>query len=73
MVNFGSCMCFVFMKRLCEFGEIMVDFGDVVDFLVIYILEVYLMDGWVFKVNYNSLCVMFEVFIYILFDFGLFV
>lgn len=50
VVNFGSCTCPVFMKRLREFGEIMADFGDVADFLVIYISEAHPMDGWAFKV-----------------------
>lgn len=50
VVNFGSCTCPVFMKRLREFGEIMADFGDVADFLVIYISEAHPTDGWAFKV-----------------------
>lgn len=50
VVNFGSCICFFFMDRLRDFNEIMVDFRDIVDFVVIYIFEVYFLDGWVFKV-----------------------
>ena len=72
VVNFGSCTCPVFMKRLREFGEIMADFGDVADFLVIYISEAHPTDGWAFKVNHNSSCVMSEVLTYTLFDPGLF-
>lgn len=72
VVNFGSCTCPVFMKRLREFGEIMADFGDVADFLVIYISEAHPTDGWAFKVNHNSPCVMSEVLTYTLFDPGLF-
>ncbi|XP_020619925.1 thyroxine 5-deiodinase-like [Orbicella faveolata] len=53
VVNFGSCTCPVFMKRLREFGEIMADFGDVADFLVIYISEAHPTDGWAFKTAFD--------------------
>lgn len=39
--------------KLYEFGEIVCDFVDIVDFVIVYIEEVYFLDGWVFKV---SLC-----------------
>lgn len=50
VINFGSCTCPVFMKGLREFSEIMADFSDVADFLVIYISEAHPTDGWAFKV-----------------------
>ena len=51
VVNFGSCTCPVFMQRLREFREIIAEFSDVADFLVIYISEAHPTDGWSFKVK----------------------
>ncbi|KAJ7325699.1 thyroxine 5'-deiodinase [Desmophyllum pertusum] len=53
VVNFGSCTCPVFMERLREFGEIMADFSDIADFLVIYISEAHPTDGWAFKTEFD--------------------
>ena len=50
VVNFGSCTCPVFMERLRQFSDIMAEFSDVADFLVIYISEAHPTDGWAFKV-----------------------
>lgn len=50
VVNFGSCTCPVFMQRLREFREMIAEFSDVADFLVIYISEAHPTDGWAFKV-----------------------
>jgi len=51
VVNFGSCTCPVFMARLQEFGEIVERFGDVADFVTVYIEEAHPTDEWSFKVN----------------------
>lgn len=56
VVNFGSCTCPVFMERLREFGDIMAEFGDIADFLVIYISEAHPLDGWAFKVIISRIC-----------------
>lgn len=51
VVNFGSCTCPVFMARLKEFGEIVERFGDVADFVTVYIEEAHPTDEWSFKVS----------------------
>lgn len=56
VVNFGSCTCPVFMERLREFGDIIAEFGDIADFLVIYISEAHPTDGWAFKVMNLRVC-----------------
>ena len=56
VVNFGSCTCPVFMERLREFSDIMTEFSDIADFLVIYISEAHPTDGWAFKVMISPIC-----------------
>ena len=51
VVNFGSITCPVFMKRLEEFSQIAKQFGDIADFLLVYIEEAHPSDGWAFKVS----------------------
>uniref|UniRef100_A0A3Q3VJD6 Iodothyronine deiodinase n=1 Tax=Mola mola TaxID=94237 RepID=A0A3Q3VJD6_MOLML len=36
-----------------EFKQLVEDFGDVADFLVVYLAEAHSTDGWAFKNNYN--------------------
>lgn len=50
VINFGSCTCPIFMAGLHDFGETIKEFGDVADFLVIYVEEAHPTDGWAFKV-----------------------
>lgn len=52
VVNFGSCTCPVFMERLREFNDVMTEFSDIADFLVIYISEAHPTDGWAFKTDF---------------------
>lgn len=51
VLNFGSWFCFVFRVRIKEFLEIVYQFYDVVDFFIVYIEEVYFLNGWVFEVR----------------------
>lgn len=53
VVNFGSCTCPVFMERLREFENIMAEFSDIADFLVIYISEAHPKDGWAFQTEFD--------------------
>lgn len=41
------------MYKLEEFKELVKDFSDVADFLVIYIAEAHSTDGWAFNNNYD--------------------
>lgn len=63
VVNFGSCTCPVFMERLREFNDVMTEFSDIADFLVIYISEAHPTDGWAFKVIISSICRKVECFL----------
>lgn len=51
IVNFGSCTCPVFMKKLGEFTQMAKRFGDIADFLIVYIEEAHPSDGWAFEVR----------------------
>ena len=50
VLNFGSRSCPVFMERMAEFTQMVKDFSDVADFLIVYIEEAHPTDGWAFKV-----------------------
>ena len=63
VVNFGSCTCPVFMERLREFNDVMTEFSDIADFLVIYISEAHPTDGWAFKVIISCICREVECFV----------
>lgn len=41
------------MHKLDEFKELIKDFSEVADFLVIYIAEAHSSDGWAFSNNYD--------------------
>lgn len=41
------------MYRLEEFKQLVKDFSDVADFLVVYIAEAHSTDGWAFNNNYD--------------------
>lgn len=44
------------MEMLWNYCYLKDQFLKFVDFVVVYIEEVYLEDGWVFKVNYFKIC-----------------
>ncbi|KAK3727541.1 hypothetical protein QZH41_018643 [Actinostola sp. cb2023] len=54
VVNFGSSTCPVFMKRLEKYTELVAEFKDVADFVIVYIEEAHPQDGWAFE-NNNSI------------------
>jgi thiol-disulfide isomerase/thioredoxin len=51
VVNFGSCTCPVFMKKIDKYAEIIADYKDVADFVTVYIEEAHPQDGWAFEVS----------------------
>uniref|UniRef100_A0AAQ5XP62 Iodothyronine deiodinase n=1 Tax=Amphiprion ocellaris TaxID=80972 RepID=A0AAQ5XP62_AMPOC len=51
VLSFGSCTCPPFMYKLEEFKQLVKDFSDVADFLVVYIAEAHSTDGWAFTNN----------------------
>ena len=51
VVNFGSCTCPVFMKRMEKYAQLIADFKDVADFVTVYIEEAHPNDGWAFEVS----------------------
>lgn len=58
VLNFGSCSWFLFfINFLNNFVKVVYDYDDEVDFFIVYIFEVYLIDGWCWNV---SLCLFFD-------------
>ena len=57
VVNFGSSSWRPFLTKLREFGEIVRDFADIADFVIVYIEEAHPSDGWAFKVGLSRLVV----------------
>lgn len=51
VVNFCSWTCPIFRARVGEFLSIVREFGDVADFLTVYVEEAHPSDGWAFKVS----------------------
>lgn len=51
VVNFGSSSWRPFVAKLRDFGEIVHDFSDVADFVIVYIEEAHPSDGWALKVS----------------------
>lgn len=51
VVNFGSSSWRPFLTKLREFGEVVHDFADIADFVIVYIEEAHPSDGWAFKVS----------------------
>ena len=51
VVNFGSSSWRPFVAKLHDFGEIVRDFSDVADFVIVYIEEAHPSDGWALKVS----------------------
>ena len=51
VVNFGSCSWLPFRTKLREFNEIVRDFVDVADFVLVYIEEAHPSDGWALQVS----------------------
>lgn len=51
VVNFGSSSWRPFTAKLRDFGEIVRDFSDVADFVIVYIEEAHPSDGWALKVS----------------------
>ena len=54
IVNFGSCTCPVFRKRLGDFTQMVKRFGEIADFLIVYIDEAHPSEGWAFKVRLHE-------------------
>lgn len=54
VVNFCSWSCPIFRARVDEFLSIVREFGDVADFLTVYIEEAHPCDGWAFKVSVRA-------------------
>lgn len=57
VVNFGSSSWRPFLTKLRDFGDIVRDFADVADFVIVYIEEAHPSDGWAFKVNLSRFIV----------------
>lgn len=57
VVNFGSSSWRPFLAKLREFGEIVHDFADIADFVIVYIEEAHPSDGWAFKVSLSCFIV----------------
>ena len=53
VLNFGSCTWPPFVEKLARFNEIIAEFCDAADFLLIYIEEAHPTDGWSFKNNFD--------------------
>lgn len=51
VVNFGSSSWQPFLTKLRDFGEIVRDFADIADFVIVYIEEAHPSDGWALKVG----------------------
>lgn len=51
VVNFCSWTCPVFRAKVGEFLSIVREFGDIADFLTVYVEEAHPSDGWAFKNN----------------------
>ena len=51
VVNFCSWTCPVFRTKVDEFLSLAQEFGDVADFLTVYIEEAHPSNGWAFKVS----------------------
>lgn len=51
VLSFGSCTWPPFIYKLEEFKQLVKDFRDVADFLVVYIAEAHSTDGWAFTNN----------------------
>lgn len=49
---------------MSEFGEIQKEFAEIADFLVVYIQEVHVKEGWFFEVSIVSFFVYFYNFYY---------
>ena len=55
VVNFGSSSWRPFVVKLRDFGEIVRDFSDIADFIIVYIEEAHPSDGWALKVSSSLL------------------
>lgn len=55
VVNFGSSTWRPFVAKLSDFGEIVRDFSDIADFVIVYIEEAHPSDGWALKVSSSKL------------------
>ncbi|KAK3744431.1 hypothetical protein QZH41_003167 [Actinostola sp. cb2023] len=53
VVVFGSCTCPSFMASLRDLDEVVREFIDMADFVMVYIDEAHAEDGWKFKENYK--------------------
>lgn len=53
VLSFGSCTWPPFIFKLEEFKQLVKDFSDVADFLVVYIAEAHSTDGWAFTNNFD--------------------
>ena len=51
------------MTKLREFGDLALDYSDIVDFVVVYIEEAHPEDGWSFKVSMNHRTILFVAFV----------
>ena len=51
VLNFGSCTWDVYVGELPEFKQIVGDFCDIADFVLVYIAEAHPVEGWRIKVS----------------------
>ena len=56
VLNFGSCTWDLFIEDLQDFKEIVKDFDDVADFMIVYMEEAHPIEGWRIRVrSFDSL------------------
>lgn len=51
VLSFGSCTWPPFLYKLDEFKQLVKDFSNVADFLIVYLAEAHATDAWAFKNN----------------------
>lgn len=54
VLNFGSCTWDYFIEVLQQFKQVVADFADVADFLIVYTAEGHPVEGWRIKVRPSS-------------------
>ena len=53
VLNFGNCTWDYFIEVLHEFKEVVKDFSDAADFLIVYTTEAHPTEGWRIKVSFE--------------------
>lgn len=61
VVNFGSSSWRPFMAKLRDFGEIVREFSDIADFVIVYIEEAHPSDGWALKVSQEMILFSLQI------------